>query len=140
MLMRARKSALRPMARRLLAFVLALLPFAGSGAVVLASAGHSHGHGGCTDHICACAHRCAPKKKATKRSCHGGEAAPETSMKSRCQHGSEQTTISTTRPHVIPAAAAFGESPVRAQAPPSLAEPLLAGFSRVHLQPPRPRS
>jgi hypothetical protein len=121
--------------RRLLAIVLLAVPFQAPSMAFAASA--DHGRGRCSDHVCACRHHCAPKKKPVRR-CHGGAATEtEASFKSLCRHGQEAANPVAVRPHVMPAPLAYAP----AAASQGLSVPLRAhasaGFLDIDLPPPR---
>jgi len=139
--MRSTAVRIRPTsaAHRLLACVLAAIPFLGGfSAVVTAAEDHATA---CRDHVCACVRYCPPKRAAAAGGCHGaGASLPRTTMRpGGCQHEEDVSNVSLTRPHLLPAATTLSRDPVADGAPAAWAAPSLDGFLTIDLPPPRPR-
>jgi hypothetical protein len=126
--------------RRIVACLLLLAPVQASAASIFAV---EHGHGGCTDHVCACVKSCPlPKgKKPQAVSCHGNEAAAGPLMNAAgCGHRKEAVPPAMAMPHVIPSATS-GATVETADPVPSLVDAArLTGFIEIDLPPPRPLS
>ena len=123
--------------RRLIASLLLLAPVQGSAAAIVANAGDAHGHGRCTDHVCACVRKCSPARKAAK-SCHGPDEPAGSLLKAAgCHHGTDAVGPAATRPHVLP----FGVVLSPGHAPAGLAGPAdthrLVGYLEIDIPPPR---
>jgi hypothetical protein len=139
--------------RRIVAWLLLLAPIQASAASLFAD---EHGHGGCTDHVCACVKSCPlPKGKKPQAasppsgrdaasggaSCHGNEAPAGPLMNAAgCGHRKEVVPPALALPHVVPNAAAAGNVETAASLTPPVDAGLFAGFLEIDLPPPRPLS
>jgi hypothetical protein len=131
---------------RCLALVLALLPLDGAAATIVAAAAPQHGE--CTDHVCSCVKKLAPKKSAPEvppghGGCHGDEApsVPTSLLKGLgCSHGDEAMSPVATRPQLLPFPVQVDPGFQVSDAALSACTPPRAGFLHIDLQPPKPRA
>jgi hypothetical protein len=112
-----------------LALVLPLIEPLGLFAKAVRAEGHE-----CRDHVCMCARRCPPKKRA-QEPCHGDAGARPT-VRSACNHD-QAGALGSVTPAVVPAEARRAVVPVFEFELSSVVGGMPSGFGEIDPPPPR---